>query len=54
MINFDDVTKENIEEHNSNWPQIPDRLYGILIIGGSGSGKNKFYTESNKSVISYW
>ena len=53
MINCDDVTKENIEEHNSNWPQIPDRLYGILIIGGSGSGKNKFYTESNKSLISY-
>ena len=24
MINFDDVTKENIKEHNSNWPQIPD------------------------------
>ena len=25
MINFDDVTKENIKEHNPNWPQIPDR-----------------------------
>ena len=22
MINFDDVTKENIKEHNPNWPQI--------------------------------
>ena len=20
MINFDDVMKENIKEHNSNWP----------------------------------
>ena len=24
MINFDDVTKENIKKHNPNWPQIPD------------------------------
>ena len=26
-------------EHNSKWPFIPDHPYGILIIGGSGSGK---------------
>ena len=39
MINFNDVTKENIKEHNPNWPQIPDHLFRILIIGGSGSGK---------------
>ena len=39
MINFDDFTKENIKEHNPNWPQIPDHLYRILIIVGSGSGK---------------
>ena len=39
MINFDDVVKENIKEHNPNWPQIPDHPYRILIIGGSGSGK---------------
>ena len=39
MINFDDVTKKNIKEHNPNWPQIPDCPYKILIIGGSGSGK---------------
>ena len=31
--------KENIKEHNTNWSQIPDHLYKILIIGGSGSGK---------------
>ena len=37
MINFDDVTKENIKEHNPNWPQIPDHSYRILIITGSGS-----------------
>ena len=39
MINIDDVTKENIKENNSNWSQIPDYPYRILIIGGSGSGK---------------
>ena len=39
MINFDNVTKENIKEHNPNWLQIPDHPYRILIIGGSGSGK---------------
>ena len=39
MITFDDVTKENIKELNSNWLQIPDYPYKILITGGSGSGK---------------
>ena len=39
MINFDDVVKEKIKEHNLNWPQIPDHPYRILIIWGSGSGK---------------
>ena len=39
MINFDDYTNENIIEHNSKWPYIPDYPYRILIIGGSGSGK---------------
>ena len=39
IINFDDVTKENIEEHNSNWQQIPDHPYRILLIGGSGTGE---------------
>ena len=24
IINFDDVTKENMKKHNPNWPQIPD------------------------------
>ena len=36
MINYDDVTKENINKHYLNWP---DRPYRILIIGGSGSVK---------------
>ena len=39
MINFDDYTNENIKEHNSKWPYIPDHPYRILIIGSSGSGK---------------
>ena len=39
MISFDDVTKENIMEHNGNWPQISDHPYRISIIGGPGFGK---------------
>ena len=39
MINFDDVKKEDITEHNPYWQWIPDHPYRILIIGGSGSGK---------------
>ena len=39
MINFDDYTNENIIEHNSKWPYIPDHPYRILIIGDSGYGK---------------
>ena len=39
MINFDSVTKEIINKHNTNWPEVPDYPYRILIIGRSGSGK---------------
>ena len=39
MINFNDYTNENIIEHNSKWPYIPDHPYRILIIGGSRSEK---------------
>ena len=39
MINFQDVLKENIKEHNPNRPQIPDHLYLTLIFGSSGSEK---------------
>ena len=35
MINFNDITKENIKQHNPNWLQIVDHPYRILIIGGS-------------------
>ena len=49
MINLDDVTKENIKEHNQNWQQIPDYSCRILIIGGLGSGK----TNSLLNLISH-
>ena len=38
MINFDDVIKKSIKEHQ-NWPQIPNHLYRVIIIGGFESGK---------------
>ena len=43
MINFDDYTNENIVEHNSKWPYIPDHPYRILFIGRSGSGKTNAF-----------
>ena len=39
MFNLDDITNENNKEHNKEWPFVPDYLYRILIIRGSGSGK---------------
>ena len=33
------MTREDIKKHNPNWAEIPDYPYGILIVGGSGSGK---------------
>ena len=39
MINIGDIIKENIKEHNRNFPCIADHPYRILIVGGSGSGK---------------
>ena len=39
MINYDSVTKRNINKHNLNWPQTPDHPYRILIIGSFRSGK---------------
>ena len=38
MINLDWITNEN-NKNNEKWPYIPDHLYRILIIAGSGSGK---------------
>ena len=39
MINFDDYANENKIEHSPKWPYIPNHLFRILTIGGSGSGK---------------
>ena len=39
MINFDDYASENKTKHNQKSPCIPDHLYRILKVGGSGSGK---------------
>ena len=39
MFNLDDITNENHEDHNKQWPFFPDQPYRMLIIGGSGSGK---------------
>ena len=43
MINFDDVTKENIKEHNPNRLQIPGHPYRILITGGQDLEKQIHY-----------
>ena len=43
MFNFDYITKKDIKEHNPNWPEILDYLYRILVVGGSGSGKQMHY-----------
>ena len=53
MINFDNYTNENKNEHNKNWPYIPDKPYRILIIGGSGSGKTNVLLNliENQPVI---
>ena len=43
MINWDGVTQENISKHNSNWPEIPDHLHRILIMGGSLEKANALF-----------
>ena len=39
MFKFDYVTSKDIKEPNPTWLEIPDHPCGILIIGGSTSGK---------------
>ena len=39
MINLDSIINEKNKEYNKKLPYIPDHLYRILIIGGSGSEK---------------
>ena len=55
MINFDDVTVENVKEHNPNWPQISDHSYRIFIIGGSVLGTTNAFLNliSHQADIKY-
>ena len=39
MFNLDDIINKNNEDYNLKWSYIPDHPYRMLIIGGSGSGK---------------
>lgn len=39
MLDFDYILIEDIQEHNPNWPEIPDHWSRIIIAGGSGSGQ---------------
>ena len=43
MKNYDESVKIN---HNPIWSYIPEHLYRILIIGGSGSGKTNVLLNS--------
>ena len=45
MFNFGCLTKEDIKEHNPNWPQLPNHPCRILIVGGSGSGKRNAWFD---------
>ena len=39
MINSGNIVNNNNQQHNENWPYIPNHPYKILIIGDSESGK---------------
>ena len=39
MINFDYIIKEDMKEHNPNWPNITYHPYRILIVGGTRYGE---------------
>ena len=54
MKNYDQSVEIN---HDPNWSYIPDHLYRILIIGGSGSGKanvlklTQFFINERKKMV---
>ena len=50
MKNYDQSV--NID-HSLNWLYIPDNLYRILIIDGTGSGKNNVIELNKPSTIRY-
>ena len=39
MVDYVNVTKGNINNHNLNWPQIVDHSQRILVIGDTESRK---------------
>ena len=39
MFNFDYTTKDDIKQHNPDWPGIPDHPNRILTVGASRSGE---------------
>ena len=47
MINLYSITNKNNKEYNEKWPYISHHPHRILIIGGSGSGKQKM----NKIIL---
>ena len=53
MINSDIYTNESKTKHNKNWSYIPDKPYGILIIGSSGSGKTNIFFKFNRKPTRY-
>ena len=50
MLDFDYILIEDIQEHNPNWPEIPDHWSRIIIAGGSGSGQ----TNALLNLITHW
>ena len=48
MFNLEYIANEHNEDHNKKWLYIPDHLYRILTIWGSGSGKTDIVLNSIK------
>ena len=51
MFNLDDITNENIKDHNKKWPYIPDHPYRMLITEDSGSGKCNLIKEQDSENL---
>ena len=54
MFSLDNITNKNNQEHSEKCLYIPDHLYRILIIDGSGSGKTNAFLnliKEQNSVI---
>ena len=53
MFSLDNITNKNNKEHNEKWLYIPDHLYRILIIDGSGSEKTNAFLNLIKEQNCY-